>query len=157
MSYNFECHQQFTFTHEVGPHRQLAFLDTEIYLPSNNECVCTSKVFRKMTNIYVFLNYNAICPCILKICLINSLLNRVYNVCSIWLLFHQEISFLKNIFHTNGYPHRIFHHCGNKFLNNKLNQRAKDQNSKKLKQKMHNIAICRQCIFSFQKSSYHTD
>ena len=89
------------FTHEIGP-KQLAFLDTEIYLPSDIECVITSIVFRKMTNTNVFLNYYAICPWTWKIGLINCFLNRAFNVCSNWSLFHQRISIFKNIFHQNG-------------------------------------------------------
>ena len=75
-------HQNKKLTHEIQP-RQLAFIDTEIH--------------------------NAICPWILKICLIDCFLKRVFNVCSVWSLLHQEIFILKNIFHQNGY--RIFYNC----------------------------------------------
>ena len=73
-------HQNLKFSHEIGP-KQLAFKDTEIYLPSDIECVYSSKVFRTVTNINVFLNYHAICPYVGKICLINCFLNRAFNVC----------------------------------------------------------------------------
>ena len=36
-------HPNKKFTHEIGP-KQLAFLDTEIYLPSDIECIYTCKV-----------------------------------------------------------------------------------------------------------------
>ena len=46
------------------------------------ECVCSSKVFRKITNTNVLLNYYAICPWILKIGLFNCFLNREFDACS---------------------------------------------------------------------------
>ena len=62
--------------------------------------------------------------------LINCFLNRTFNICSNWSLFHQEIYILSNIFHQNGCPYRIFYNGVNKFINNKLSPKAKDQNSK---------------------------
>ena len=62
--------------------------------------------------------------------LINCFLNRAFNVSCDWSLLHQEISIFLNIFHQNGYPHRIFSNCVKKIINNKLNPKAKDENSK---------------------------
>ena len=62
------------------------------------ECVFTSKVSIEITNTNVFLNHYAICPWTLKIGLINCFLNRAFNVCSNWSLFHQEISISKTYF-----------------------------------------------------------
>ena len=84
-------HPNLKLTHEIRP-RQLSFLDTEIYLPSDIECKYTSKVFRKITNTNVFPNYQEICPWTWKIGLINCFLNTAFNVCSNWSIFHQEIS-----------------------------------------------------------------
>ena len=84
-------HQNLKFTHEIGP-MQLAFLDTEMHFPADIECVYTSKVFRKICNTNVLLNYYAICPWILKIGLIICFLDRAFNVCSNWSLFQQKNS-----------------------------------------------------------------
>ena len=69
-------HPNLKFTHEIEP-KQLAFLDTEIHLPSDIECVYASEVFRKINNSSVLLNYYAICPRIWKIGLINCFLNSI--------------------------------------------------------------------------------
>ena len=71
--------------------------------------------------------YLIIMQFVLGIGLINCFLNRAFDVCSNWSLFHHENSILKNIFHRNG--HKIFDNCVNKFLKNKLNSKAKDKNS----------------------------
>ena len=155
-NFNFinNLHPNIKFTHEIGP-KQLALLHTEIYLPSDIECVYTTKVFRKITNTNVFLNYYAICLLIWKIGLINCYLNRAFNVCSNWSLFHQEISILKNIYHQNGYPNRILYSWANKFLNNKFNPKAKDQNSKNENYRCMTLPYVGNASLFFTKSSYH--
>ena len=62
----------------------------------------------KITNTNVSINYYAISPRTWKIGLIKCFINRAFNVCGNWSLFHQEMSILKDIFHQNRYPYRIF-------------------------------------------------
>ena len=48
------------------------------------------------------------------------MLNRAYTICSSWLLFHEEVNILENIFKINGYPLELFYRCINNFLNKKI-------------------------------------
>ena len=41
-------------------------------------------------------------------------------MCSSWLLFHDEVSKLKDIFGRNGYPLQLFDKCVKKFLSRKF-------------------------------------
>ena len=74
MNFVNNLHPNLEFTHEIEP-KQLTFLDTEKYLPSDLRCVYASKGVRKVTITDIFVNLYAICPWILKYCLINCFLN----------------------------------------------------------------------------------
>ena len=54
---------------EIGP-KHLTFLDMEINMPSDLECVYTSIVYLKIIDTHVLRNYFAISSWIFKICLI---------------------------------------------------------------------------------------
>ena len=112
-------HPNLEFTHEIG-NDCLAFLDTSVSLPDDSSEVFTSKVYRKPTNTNVILNYSALCPLNWKFGLITCFLNRAYIVCSTWSLFHDEISYLKSMFTSNGYPTSIFDNCVNNFISKKI-------------------------------------
>ena len=45
-----------------------------------------------------------------------TLVNRAYNLCTNWSIFHEEMSFLKNFFVTNGYPLYLFDKITKSFL-----------------------------------------
>ena len=71
------------------------------------------KSFAKTTNPMFFLNYYAI----YHWNWFNCLLNRAFNVCGNWSLFHQDISIFINIFHQDN----SFCVCVNEFLKNQYN------------------------------------
>ena len=113
-------HQNLKFTAELGP-SALPFLDTRITLPQNEDETFTSQIFRKKTYTGLILNYSAMCPHNWKIGLIRCLLHRAYTISSGWLLFTEEVDFLKNLFTTNGYPATLFDSCLKRFINDKFN------------------------------------
>lgn len=113
-------HQNLKFTAELGP-SALPFLDTRITLPQNEDETFTSQIFRKKTYTGLILNYSAMCPQNWKIGLIRCLLHRAYTISSGWLLFTEEVDFLKNLFTTNGYPATLFDSCLKRFINDKFN------------------------------------
>ena len=117
-------HPNLKFTYEIGP-KNIAFLDTEIHLPTDKESNFISKVYRKATNTNVILNFAAICPSQWKNSIMTCFVNRAYTVSSTWSLFHEEISKLSDIFRNNGYPPTVFDKCVNKFLENKLSNEEK--------------------------------
>ena len=47
-------------------------------------------------------------------------MHRAHNVCSSTVSFRDEVSFLRNFFHNNGFPHNIFNSQLEKFLSKKL-------------------------------------
>ena len=113
-------HENLKFTFELGP-SSLSFLDTSITLPTTDDELFTSKVFRKATYTGLILNFSAVCPKKWKLGLIYCLLHRAYTISSNWKLFSDEVDFLKGVFERNGYPLHVFFDCVNKFLNTKYN------------------------------------
>ena len=86
------------------------------------------KVFRKRTNTGLILNFSAVCPQKWKFVLIRYLIHRAYTMSSSWLIFSQEVDFLKGVFSQSGYPKDLFTSCLRRFVNNKCNKSI--QNSK---------------------------
>ena len=68
----------------------------------------TSTVYRKSTYPGLMLNFAAVCSLKWKLGFIHCLLHRAYAVCSTWKVFHEEVTFLKNIFLKYGYPEGVF-------------------------------------------------
>ena len=116
-------HPNLKFTSEIGP-SMIPFLDTLITLPTTKNGMFTSKVFRKATYTSLILNFSAMCPFKWKFGLIHCLLHRAYTICSDWLLFHQEVEFLRKVFSKNGYPESLFNSCLNRFLKSKFNKQC---------------------------------
>ena len=119
LSFLNNMHPNLKFTCEIGT-QKLAFLDTQISLPSNNDLSLITSVQRKPTDTKTIINFHAVCPCIWKSGLIKCFLNRAFIVCSNWFTFHEEISKLKDNFHMNGYPIDVFYNHVKKFLSEKL-------------------------------------
>ena len=112
-------HSNLKLTYEIGS-KKLAFMDTQISLPSNNDFCFITSVYRKPTYTKTILNFHAVCPWIWKSGLNKCFLNRALIVCNNWFTFHDEISKLKDIFHMNGYTKEIFYNHVKKFLSEKL-------------------------------------
>ena len=55
-----------------------------------------------------------------KINSIRTLINRAYNICSDFNLFHQDVTFLFNFFTENAYPTFLFYKVVRLFLNDKF-------------------------------------
>ena len=68
---------------------------------------------------FLGLHYLSFLPPIYKINSIKTLLTRGYNVCSSWLAFHNEITFLRDYFLCNGYPAQLVDRTIKTFLNDK--------------------------------------
>ena len=119
LSFLNDIHPNLKFSCEIGP-QKLAFLDTQISLSSNDDLSLITSVYRKPTDTKTIINFHAVCRWIWLSGLIKCFLNRAFIVCNNWSTFHEEISKLKDIFHTNGYPKDIFYNRVKKFLSKKL-------------------------------------
>ena len=115
-------HPNLKFTMELG-NSSLAFLDTFISLPTDDNGTFSSQVFRKATHTGLILNFESICPHKWKVGLIQCLIHRAYCISSSWKTFSDEIEILRNMFIKNGYPEHIFWSCVKRFTNNKFSSK----------------------------------
>ena len=91
----------------------LSFLDIKISR-ENNKFV--TSVYRKTTFSRVFTNFESFISKCYKCSLIDISLYRRFNLCSNMENFHQEISSLKSVFKSNGYPKNFINSCIKHFL-----------------------------------------
>ena len=108
-------HPNIEFSMDTENNDQLPFLDVLISR-SNNEFV--TGIFRKSTFTGLGLNFFSHCSLSFKINSCKTLLHRTYALCSNWLKFHEEISFLNTYFAKNCYPSYLFPTYVKKFLDN---------------------------------------
>ena len=110
-------HPNIRFTCEVEVDSRLSFLDTQI-INENGKLV--SSTYRKPTFTGLGLNFLSHSSYLYKINSIKTLINRAYNVCSNFFLFHKEMQFLQNFFECNAFPTHLFTRILHNFLNNKF-------------------------------------
>ena len=110
-------HPNINFTCDIEKDFKLPFLD--ILITRHNGKLFTS-VYRKSTFTGLGLNYLSFSPILHKINSIRTLINRAYNVCSDFNLFHLDMTFLLNYFIDNAYPEFQFYRILNRFLNDKF-------------------------------------
>ena len=89
------------FTSEIEENGSLSFLDITI-TRENNKFV--TSVYRKPTFSGIFTNFESFVPEMHKRGLIETLLHRIFRLCSSYENFHREIETLKSIFKHNNYP-----------------------------------------------------
>ena len=92
---------------------KLSFLDVIISRTNNN---FETSVFRKKTFTGLGSHYLSIEPMLYKINAVRTLIFRAYNLSSSYLNFTNEINFLRNYFHGNGFPSEIFYKYVRLFL-----------------------------------------
>jgi len=117
LSYLNSQHPNIKFTCEIEQNNKLSFLDTCINF--RNNCFFTS-TYRKPTFTGLGLHYLSYIPHIYKLNNLTTLINRAYNICSTWTSFHEEASFLKEYFASNGYPSYLFYKALRNFLGHKF-------------------------------------
>ena len=110
-------HPSINFTTEEESDDKLPFLDV---LVRRYDKTFSTSVFRKSTFSGLGASFFSHSCKLFKINGIQTLLHRAFNVCSSALLFQKEISFLKQFFHNNGFPHKLFENQVEKFLSKKL-------------------------------------
>ena len=94
-------HKNIAFTSEIEQNSSLSFLDVKISRENNR---FVSSVYRKPTFNGVFTNFESFISKCYKPGLIDTLLYRGFSLCSDMEKIHQEISSLKSVFKSNGYP-----------------------------------------------------
>ena len=94
-------HENIRFTSETENENFLSFLDIQINGEDNK---FRTSVYRKPTFSGFFTNFESFVLKSYKYNLLFTSLHRAFKLCSKFVIFHQEIYKLKNIFATNGYP-----------------------------------------------------
>ena len=115
-------HKSIYFISKMEQKGSLSFLGVKINR-ENNKFV--TSVYRKPTFSGVFTNFESFISKCYKRSLIDALLYRRFSLCSNLEKFHQEISSLKSIFRSNGYPNNfieswIKHFLDTLFVKNKV-------------------------------------
>ena len=106
-------HPNIKFTMDIESDNQLPFLDIMV---SRSDGVFVTGIFRKKTFTCLGLNYFSHCPFSFKLNSCKTLISRAYTICSTWIKFHEEISFLKSYFKKNCYPSHMFDNIVKNFL-----------------------------------------
>ena len=76
-----------------------------------------TSVYRKPTFSGVYTHFDSFLPDTYKIAMICTIVNRCFQICSSWSMFHQQLILLREIFQKNGYPENFIDRCFKLFLN----------------------------------------
>ena len=104
-----------SFSMETRKENKLSFLDVEIIREQGK---FTTTIYRKLTFIGVYSNYESFLPSVYKFGMVYTLVSRCFYICSNWTQFHTELTFLKGILQKNDHPENFIDKCFIKFLNN---------------------------------------
>ena len=110
---NSQC-QCIAFTKEEEQNDQLPFLDVLVTRNSNGKISTT--VYRKPSFSGLYLRWDSFVPKQYKRGLINSLVHRVWKICSTYEGFHLELEFIKSVLQANGYPLNFIESCIYRYL-----------------------------------------
>ena len=97
-------HINIKFSSEIENNNSLPFLDLFISHAQNK---FTTTIYRKPTFTGSGLNYISFIPYLYKINCIKTLFHRCFSITSTWVLFHNEINYLKEYFVNNSYPRQL--------------------------------------------------
>ena len=75
-----------------------------------------TSVYRKRTVSGVYTHFDSCLPDTYKTGMIYTLANRCFRICSSWLMFHQQLIILREIFKKNDYPENFIDRCFKLFL-----------------------------------------
>ena len=113
-------HANIKFTNEKEVNRSLPFLD--VLISRNNKGFSTT-VFHKPTFSGVYSNFNSFIAEEYKHSLIYTLLFRIFSIISDFLMFHEEVNYLKNVLKKNSFPSTLVDKCTKTFLNKQFSQK----------------------------------
>ena len=107
------CHPNMSFSFEQEKNGKLSFLDIEV---SREKGKFVTTVYRKPTFSGVYTHFESFLPTIYKFGMVYTLAYRCFKICSDWTKFHEELSFLKQVFLKNGYPLSFIDNCFKTFV-----------------------------------------
>ena len=104
-----------SFSMETERQSKFFFLDIEVI---SEQGKFSTTIYRKLTFSGAYSNFESFLPSVYKFGMVYTLVYRYYRICLDWKKFHAELTFLKTIFHKNGYPENFIDKCFKKFLDN---------------------------------------
>ena len=111
------CHPNMSFSFEQEKNGKLSFLDIEV---SWEKRKIVTAVYRKPTLSVVYTYFESFLPRIYKLGMVYTLAYRCFKICSDWNKFHEELSFLKQVFLKNAYPLSFIDNCFKTFVISRL-------------------------------------
>ena len=108
-------HINMSFSMQTGRQNKFSFLDIEVIREQGK---FSTTIYRKPTFSGVYCNFESFLPSVYKFGMVYTLVHRCFRIRSEWTKFHAELTFLKKIFHKNGYPERLINKCFKRFLDN---------------------------------------
>ena len=111
-------HRNIKFTKEDEHDGQLPFLDVLVKRELDGSLQTT--VYRKPSFSGLYLKWSSFVPKPFKRGLVNCLLYRAWRICSTYTLFHQEVTFIRQILLSNDYPETFIDSCINRFVSSKM-------------------------------------
>ena len=106
-------HPNMSFSFEQEKKGKLSFLDVEV---SREKGKFVTTVYRKPTFSGVYTHFESFLPTVYKFGMVYTLVYRCFKICSDWTKFHEELSFLKQVFLKNGYPLSFIDNCFKTFV-----------------------------------------
>ena len=82
---------------------------TEIVICEQDKFI--TSVYRKPTFSCVYTHFNSFIPDTYKIDMIYTVLDRCFQTCSSWSMFHQQLILLREIFQKNDSPENLIDRC----------------------------------------------
>ena len=120
-------HQNITFTIERENENKIPFLD--VLIDKANKAY---SIYRKPTFTGLGTSFFSHCHSKFKINAMKTMIHRAYNICSNYLLLHNEFQFLHSFFFENGFPSSLFFREVRNFLENIYKPRNNIMTVKKL-------------------------
>ena len=102
-----------SFNIETEQNNKISFLDVNVIREQGK---FVTSVYRKPTFSGVYTHFDSFLPDTYKIGMIYTLINKCFQICSSWLMFHQQLILLREIFQKNGYPENFIDSCFKLFL-----------------------------------------
>ena len=106
-------HPNMSFSFEQEKKGKLSFLGVEV---SREKGKFVTTVDRKPTFSGVYTHFESLLPTVYKFGMVYTLVYRCFKICSDWTKFHEELSFLKQVFLKNGYPLSFIDNCFKTFV-----------------------------------------
>ena len=98
-------HPNMSFSFEQEKNGKLSFLDVEV---SREKGKFVTTVYRKPTFSGVYTHFESFLPTVYKFGMGYTLVYRCFKICSDWTKFHEELSFLKQVFLKKRIPFVIY-------------------------------------------------